>query len=174
MIISINYFTIMNTTKKSPDPKILGISSIAVIMAIAALFPSAASVVNEITVIYTGETHAMLHPCDCPEDPGGGLAERAGFLDAVFEDRGSVLLLDGGGFSGGGIYDTYSAGRAADSVRTARTIAAMGMMRYDAVAVGDDDLQYGAEWLTSQAKEAELPLVCANCFTENGGYLVAP
>ncbi|MCL2220484.1 MAG: hypothetical protein FWC23_10165 [Chitinispirillia bacterium] len=129
---------------------------------------------KELLVIYSAETHAMLHPCVCPDDPGGGLAERSAFLNGVVSDRNDLLLLDGGGFSGGGIYDTYSAGRAADSVRTAKTIAAMGLMKYDAVAVGDEELQYGGEWLVNQAKEAKLPLVCANCYTADGKYLVNP
>jgi len=131
---------------------------------------------NEISVVYSGETHAMLSPCDCPDDPGGGLAERAAFLKAMFPagTGDALLLLDGGGFSGGGIYDTYSAGRAADSARTAKTIAAMGEMGYDAAAIGDDDLQYGGEWLVNQAKQAKLPLVCANCFTKDGKFLAEP
>ena len=139
----------------------------------------AADRANEISVIYSGETHAMLSPCECPDDPGGGLAERAAFINTLFpagsaERRDALLLLDGGGFSGGGIYDTYSMGRAADSVRTLKTIAAMGMMGYDAAAIGDDDLQYGGEWLVNQAMQANLPLVCANCFTKDGKYLAEP
>jgi hypothetical protein len=65
-------------------------------------------------------------------------------------------------------------GRAADSVRTAKTIAAMGIMGYDAAAIGDDDLQYGGEWLVNQAEKADLPLVCANCFTKEGKFLAEP
>ena len=134
---------------------------------------------NEVSVIYSGETHAMLSPCDCPDDPGGGLAERAALLNTLFpagsaERRDALILLDGGGFSGGGIYDTYSMGRAADSVRTLKTIAAMGIMGYDAAAIGDDDLQYGGQWLVNQAKKAKLPLVCANCFTKDGKFLAEP
>jgi len=121
----------------------------------------------------------MLLPCECPDDSGGGLAERAAFLNTLYpvgsaERRDALLLLDGGGFSGGGIYDTYSAGRAADSVRTLKTILAMGEMGYDAVAIGDDDLQYGWEWLVVQTNQAKLPIVCANCFTKNGNFLAEP
>jgi len=116
-----------------------------------------------ITIIASGETHAMLYPCDCPGDPGGGLAERAAAIKKA-GNPAALLLLDAGGFAGGGIYDDYTGGRAADSQRTAATIRVMGMMRYDAAAIGDDDLQYGGTWLAKTAAASDLPLVAANCF----------
>ncbi|MBN1129992.1 MAG: hypothetical protein JXA71_13450 [Chitinispirillaceae bacterium] len=116
-----------------------------------------------VTVVASGESHAMLMPCDCPEGPGGGFAERATVLKNVAV-TGELLLLDAGGFAGGGIYDFYTAGRAADSQRTITAIKAMAAMRYDAAAVGDEELQYGARWLARVAESAGLPLVSVNCF----------
>jgi hypothetical protein len=124
-----------------------------------------------VTVIASGETHAMLDPCDCPQEPGGGLAERATVLKAQ-HSAGQALLLDAGGFAGGGMYDTYTAGRAMDSLRTIAAINAMGAMRYDAVVVGDDDLQYGAAWLAQRADAAGLPLVSANCLASGNKRFV--
>jgi hypothetical protein len=163
-------------TAKTSEYRRYSAGAVAIIAAFSLILLTqvSAAAAGEITVIYSAETHAMLHPCDCPDEPGGGLAERAAFLNSVAADRNTLLLLDGGGFSGGGIHDTYSAGRAVDSARTMKTIAAMGLMRYDAVAIGDDDLQYGASWLIHQAEEAGLPLICANCFNEDGSYLVLP
>ncbi len=115
-----------------------------------------------ITVVASGETHGMLKPCDCPDKPGGGLAERAAALRSL-RDSTVLLLLDAGGFAGGGIYDDYTGGRTADSAKTVVTIRAMGAMRYDAAVVGDDDLQFGARWLARVAQASELPLVSANC-----------
>jgi hypothetical protein len=117
-----------------------------------------------IMVIASGETHGMLYPCDCPGDPGGGLAERASVIKkASGADADALLFIDAGGFAGGGMYDENTGGRAADSERTAMTVRAMGVMHYDAVAVGDDDLQYGAAWLAKTADAAGVPLVSANC-----------
>lgn len=117
---------------------------------------------NDIDVIASAETHAMLFPCDCPVNPGGGLAKRAHMLKDL-RDSADVLLLDAGGFAGGGMYDSYTEGRERDSLRTIATIKAMAAMRYDAVAVGDDDLQYGAKWLARTSTENNLTLVSANC-----------
>ncbi|KMQ51204.1 5'-nucleotidase [Chitinispirillum alkaliphilum] len=124
-------------------------------------------------VILTGETHAMLYPCECHDSPGGGIAQRA-FLLQELADKQQMLLLDAGGFSAGSMYDLYTEGRKNDSIRTIKTIRAMGQIGYDAVAIGDDDLQYGGKWLISQAQKAGVPLLSANSFLEDGSYLAKP
>jgi hypothetical protein len=135
-------------------------------------------------IIASAETHAMVAPCDCPHQPGGGLAQRASALQEL-RTQGPLLLVDGGGFAAGGVYDIYTEGRAVDSLRTLATINAMAAMNYDAVAVGDDELQYGAAWLAQQALRSCLPLVSANIMmqgklafqpyvvVQKGGYRIA-
>ncbi len=126
-----------------------------------------------LTVVAGAETHAMIEACDCPKDPGGGLSKRAFLLKKIGRGEHS-LFLDAGGFSGGGIYDSYTEGRAADSLRTIGTLRGMGVIGYDAAAVGDDDLQYGGKWLKERAAEAGVPLVSANCFVNASETLVSP
>jgi hypothetical protein len=125
------------------------------------------------TIFATGETHAMLYPCDCPREPGGGLAKRASLFRSTL-NRNRDILVDAGGFAGGGIYDSYTEGRTGDSSRTILTLAAMGIQKYDAAAIGDDDLQYGGEWLRNQASKAGIMLVSANCFLNKGNLLGKP
>lgn len=126
-----------------------------------------------ITVIASGDMHGMVQACDCNIEPGGGLAKRSHFVNTL-GGRDNILLLDAGGFSAGGLYDTYTEGREADSIRSEQAIAGMEPLRYDAIGVGDDDLQYGGDWLLQRAKAASLPLVSANCFRENGSLLFTP
>lgn len=124
-------------------------------------------------IIAGAETHAMIEACDCPNDPGGGLLKRSSIIKS-FENRNRLLLLDAGGFAGGGIYDSYSEGRAGDSVRTILTLKGMGKIGYDAVAIGDEELQYGGEWIVDNAKAAGVTLVTANCFNSKGKTLATP
>ncbi|MBD3422154.1 MAG: hypothetical protein GF398_18740 [Chitinivibrionales bacterium] len=132
------------------------------------LFAATAGIrAGRIDVVASGETHAMLRSCDCPDDPGGGLSRRAFVLNQA-RTEGDVLLLDAGGFSGGGLYDTYSQGRKPDSLRTLITLQAMARMQYDAIAIGDDDLQWGSAFLREIAVRLDVPLVSANCYDANG------
>lgn len=126
-----------------------------------------ATLPENFAVLASGESHGMVEPCDCPVSPGGGVAIRQETI-AAFRDSLAILLVDAGGFCGGGIYDPYTQGRASDSSRSIEMIKAMAAMKYDGVAVGDDDLQYGAHWLAQAAQGAGLPLISANCFTVSG------
>src|SRR5262245_54457052 len=60
-----------------------------------------------LTILYTAESHAGLLPCNCPLEPLGGVARRATLIKR-YRERGPVLLLDGGGWAAGGLYDEDS------------------------------------------------------------------
>ncbi len=125
-----------------------------------------------IHIIAGAETHGMIEACDCYQDPGGGLLKRSTIIKSAGK-RDNFLLLDAGGFSAGGIYDSYSEGRAGDSIRTIITIRGMAAIGYDVAAIGDEELQYGTTWIIKQAKDAGLPLVSANIFTKKGKPLAS-
>ncbi len=137
---------------------------VAVLIALALLTPVSAnskSARAAPVVIAGAEMHGMLYACDCAHEPGGGLAPRKHAIDQIRKER-PVLLLDAGGFAAGGMYDTYTEGRERDSVRTLAAIAGMGMIGYDAVTLGDEELRYDMHGLAARANDAGLPLVSAN------------
>lgn len=92
------------------------------------------------------------------------MARRAAALDALREEDPDLLLLSAGDFYGRpGIIEMY---------RSRFLTGAMVRMHYDAVAVGERELNYGLR--TIQADEAEgLPVTCANLYT-NGERLFPP
>ncbi len=90
-------------------------------------------------ILFTAETHGTLFPCNCPLSKMGGAARRATLINRIRE-RGDVLLLDGGGWAAGGIYDPETAGDRLDRMRSVATLKAMALMRYDASAVGDEEM----------------------------------
>ena len=90
-----------------------------------------------LTILYTAEAHAALLPCDCPLQPLGGIARRAALIKH-YRERGAVLLVDGGGWAAGGIYDEGSDGDPKrDLIRTDLMMRAMKLMNYDLVLATD-------------------------------------
>ena len=126
-----------------------------------------------IAIIASGETHAMLESCDCIDGPAGGLPKRSQIINELRKEK-EILLLDAGGYAGGGIYDFYLEGRTRDSIRTLLAVNAMASIGYDAVALGDEELQYGVKWLIAVANKAGLPLISANCRYTSGNYVTKP
>lgn len=118
--------------------------------------------VKDITIIYTGETHAMLYPCNCPREPDGGIARRAALVKELKKADPHTLLLDSGGFFAGGLMDEYTQNIELDMRRNEINLKAMRLMGYDAVAVGDDEFYFGREYLEKNASVDRPAFLSAN------------
>lgn len=128
---------------------------------------------QELEIIASGELHGTISSCNCPDDPGGGIAG----ISYVVQDRqkeNPVLLFDGGGFSAGGIYDLYTTGKKTDSIKTLHVLDAMGRAGYDAVAVGDEELQYDTKWLKNAANKNGVQLLSANILDKDSNFVFTP
>ena len=87
--------------------------------------------------------------------PKGGVARRATIINNVRESSaGPVLLLDAGGTLFGQSLAAASNGQV--------IVEAMNAMAYDALTVGELDLQQGLEILQHRAKEMRFPLLSCN------------
>lgn len=117
---------------------------------------------KEITILFTGETHAMLYPCNCPIEPDGGVLRRASLIKELRAKNPDALLLDSGGFFGGGIMDGYTQNTELDSQRTIINLKAMEMMGYDAVNIGDDEFNFGRGFLEERISNIKLAFVSSN------------
>ncbi|MGA2774520.1 MAG: hypothetical protein ABSE81_00425 [Candidatus Omnitrophota bacterium] len=122
----------------------------------------AGSNTKEITLIYTGETHGMIYPCNCPIEPDGGVARRATLVKQLRLEYPASLLLSTGGFFAAGPLDQYSQNAELDKQRTLVNLAAMEEMKYDAVAVGDDEFNFGKAFLSDNIAKSSLRFLSAN------------
>jgi len=121
----------------------------------------------DISIVYTGETHAMVTPCKCTVSQDGGVARRASEIKKI--GRGGLtatLLVDAGGQFGGSAYDEYTLGPAVDQERTRVHLRACALMGYAAYAVGDEELQWGPEFLKEAGELGGAPFLSANLLDE--------
>lgn len=128
---------------------------------------------GNLDILYTGETHAMIYPCSCPKEPDGGIARRATLIKDLRAKNPNSLLLDSGGFFGGGLMDTYTQNTQLDKERTLVNIKAIELMQYDAVAVGDDELNFGYDFFQEAADKFKINLVSSNMSSDKvKAYLI--
>ncbi len=117
---------------------------------------------QDIVLLYTGETHAMLYPCNCPKEPDGGIARRSTLVKELRKKNPNTLLLDSGDFFAGGLMDEYTLNTQLDKERTRVNIAAMLLMKYDALTLGDDEFNFGREFLEDSIGTRGLALLSCN------------
>ncbi len=99
----------------------------------------------DLTVLFSGSANGILRACYCPNSPWGGLAKRTWLVERLREISGeeNVLLLDSG--------DLFPAESDADVIPPLLRLYAG--LRYDAVAIGDQELLIGvAPWLALQPR----------------------
>lgn len=117
---------------------------------------------KEITILYTGDTHAMLYPCSCPLEPDGGVARRGSLISQLRKNNPETLVLDAGNFFAGGAMDEYTQNTEMDQERTRVNLAAMEFMQYDAAAVQDNEFNFGRNFLEGIAAKNKIALLSCN------------
>ena len=117
---------------------------------------------KEITILYTGTTHAMLYPCSCPVEPDGGIARRAALIKELRRKYPNSLLLDPGSFFAGGLLDEYTLNTQLDTQRTKINLKALELMKYDALGIGPDEFNFGAEFLNENISSLNLKFLSCN------------
>jgi len=122
------------------------------------------SYAQEITIVYTGETHAMLYPCNCPIEPDGGVARRASLIKQVRLNNPDTLVLDSGGFFSGGLQDGYAQNSDLDKQRAIVNLKAMELMKYDAVVIGDDEFNFGRDFLENNIAKTNIAFLACNIY----------
>ena len=120
------------------------------------------SYAQELTIFYTGDTHAMLYPCSCPFEPDGGVARRLALLKKLKKDYPGAVVLDSGSFFSGGLKDEYTQGSELDRRRSLVNLKAMELMKYDAVAIGEDEFNFGGEFLQENINKTNLTFLSSN------------
>ena len=109
--------------------------------------------VKTVTVVYTCSNNGMLKACACPGNPRGGLARRASVLREIRSEVGEILLLDSGDLL------SHTKRLAKDEVGGADEVVLRiyGLLQYDAVAVGDQELANGRTFFVDRVLTSGLP-----------------
>ncbi|MCX7927745.1 MAG: hypothetical protein N2606_06390 [Candidatus Omnitrophica bacterium] len=121
---------------------------------------------EKIQVVLTGQSHALLYPCHCPIEPDGGISRRSTFLNELRRKTKNILLLDSGAFLAGGNLDQNSFGQQMDKIRSQINVKAMQLMGYDAVSLGEDEFNFGVEFLVSLFQGSPVPVVASNLVSD--------
>ena len=121
---------------------------------------------QDITILYTGQTHAMLYPCSCPIRQDGGVSRRATLVKKLRKRYPRLLLLDCGNFTAGGQLDEYTQNTQLDMQRSEVNYKALELMQYDVVGVGSDEFNFGSDFFLKNAKKTNPVYLSANLDTD--------
>jgi 2',3'-cyclic-nucleotide 2'-phosphodiesterase (5'-nucleotidase family) len=107
---------------------------------------------DDLVIVSTADVRGSFLPCGCTI-PKGGLPRRAALIDSARALHHRLLVVDGGA-----VFPDRVERQAVGPF----IMQCMAAMKTDAVGVGDCDLTFGLDFLRGTARDAGLPLTCAN------------
>jgi len=107
-----------------------------------------------LVILYTGGTQSHLEPCGCYQEQSGGLPRRAYLVSEIRRQGIPTLVVDAG--------DIFDGTEDIDFHRCQLNLKAMFAMGYDAVALSQNDLNYGDAYLIEQSAAASVPFLGVN------------
>lgn len=122
-----------------------------------------------VRLLFTGDVMGDFEPCDCKDQPLGGLAQRA-FV--IGEHRGQpvpALVLDAGNLL---FRNAIALGADAEMYRKVAALLLMDaytLIGFDAVNVGARDLVFGLEYLQRLEQRIDFPLLSTNLMNPETG-----
>ena len=121
---------------------------VAVIIVLSAVFCVSADNTKEVTVLFTHDLHSHFLPSK--DEDGGEFGGYARLMTAIKEQKEKyphALLVDGGDFSMGSLFQTCFASDALE-------LRMMGLMGYDVTTFGNHEFDYLPEGLASMLRAA--------------------
>lgn len=120
--------------------------------------------ITTVTVFHTNDLHSNLASSTDGVEPVGGIARIADIVRRARAIEPYVIVLDAGDFLFGTPFHTFYGGRA--------EIECMNAVGYDAVTVGNHELDKGVQALLNLTAEADFPVMSANLHWRDSGKLV--
>jgi 2',3'-cyclic-nucleotide 2'-phosphodiesterase (5'-nucleotidase family) len=125
---------------------------------------------TDLVIAATTDVHGRMTGWDYyagTPDSARGLARVATIVDSVrAANPDRVVVVDAGDFLQGNPL-AFLAARV-DTTRPNPIVAAMNVIRYDAVAIGNHEFDYGLAMLGRAIQQASFPFLAANAFHANG------
>ncbi|MEZ7892747.1 MAG: bifunctional UDP-sugar hydrolase/5'-nucleotidase [Candidatus Wallbacteria bacterium] len=153
--------------------KIFSFLFIYFILSVTFVFSTAVNAAPEdgrkkITILHTNDNHSHLMPFDVKEISKniGGMARRAKYIDSVRSENKNVLLFDAGDLFQGTAFYTIFHGEP--------DILSYSLCGYDAVTMGNHDIDNGLDNLLLQLSKGNFPMLCSNIFYSDSKKPVFP
>lgn len=117
-------------------------------------------------ILATSDLHAYLRSWDYLKNranPAVGLSRTASLIAKARAQVGCCLLVDNGDFLQGSPLGEVEASQVSDTVSAVHPmIAAMNLLRYDAVNLGNHEFSHGLDFLIRHLARAQFPAISAN------------
>jgi len=153
------------------------LSVVMILSLVLSAFPFGAAMAAttvKITLLETSDVHGAIYPYDYFKDAAsnGGLAQLSTIVKGVRAENPNTLLLDDGDNQQGTPLTYYF--NKVETTAPNPMIAAMNLMGYDAMTLGNHEFNYGLGVVDKARSEAKFPWLSANIYKDDGTNYFTP
>jgi 2',3'-cyclic-nucleotide 2'-phosphodiesterase (5'-nucleotidase family) len=150
------------SSKRRPGRLLLASIAVAAVLIACFVFSECYGVERTtITVVHTNDLHSHLSPATDGVEPVGGIARVATLINRIRASEPYVIVLDAGDMFMGTPFFTFYGGKA--------ELECYNAIGYDAVAVGNHELDNGPRALLELEDDAEFTFLSANLARRRSG-----
>lgn len=122
-----------------------------------------ASYAEKLSIVITGNMHGALYSSMGEKERlGGGAARRNAVIKEIVSSEKNCIVVDTGEGFAGGMFDPVSQNQQLDMQRTKLLLQTMKIAGYDAYALGEAELNFGAETFSAWQREFSIPVLSCN------------
>ena len=132
---------------------------------------------THITMVSTSNVFSEFYDCGCPNNPLGGLARKAHFINTAMIDmsKQNPILLDAGNM----LFDSNEVNPDQLSLKDKKykaenLVRAMELLNHNVINVGSNDFKGGLDFLKDVTSRTTIKFVSANLYDKNEELLFSP
>src|SRR5688572_12446956 len=154
------------TKNRKPSPLVYSLATLVIMLALFLVGRSFAPERVQITILGTTDLHGNINPIDYYTNKADnrGLAKVATLIKRVRKEHPNVLLVDSGDTIQGSPLASFHSRK--NNQPPDPMMLVMSALKYDAMAVGNHEYNFGLKVLEKARSEAKFPWLSANTYDE--------
>ncbi|MEC7822265.1 MAG: hypothetical protein VYA20_00755 [Candidatus Neomarinimicrobiota bacterium] len=129
---------------------------------------------TEISMVSTSNVFAEYYDCGCPNNPLGGVARKAHFINTMMKGK-DPIIFDAGNM----LFDSNEVNPDKLSLKNKQykaenLVRTMELLDHDVINVGSNDFKGGLDFLKKISSRTRIKFLSANLYDKNGKLLFSP
>ena len=129
---------------------------------------------TEISMVSTSNVFAEYYDCGCPNNPLGGVARKAHFINTMMKGKDPIIFDAGNMLFDSDVVNPDKLSIENKQYKAENLVKTMELLGHDVMNVGSNDFKGGVDFLKNIASRTTIKFISANLYDKNGKLLFAP
>ena len=129
---------------------------------------------TEISMVSTSNVFAEYYDCGCPNNPLGGIARKAHFINTMMKGKDPIILDAGNMLFDSNEVNPDKLSLENKQYKAENLVKTMELLDHDIMNIGSNDFKGGLDFLKNISSRTTIKFVSANLYDKNGKLLFDP